>query len=151
MGYGIRDGIQKSIKTPNAILTKEEFMRSINCFAIFSIFALVVLFALPASVMAGDEAKTETATYLVTSPHTPEECLAALDEFAASGKNALDNWYWGCMDGDHTGYEFVQATSETEALKSVPENLREKADATMLSKFTAEQVASFHKMKQEKK
>jgi hypothetical protein len=126
-------------------------MRSICCLAMISVFALAVLFTFPASVIAGDEAKTETATYLVTSPHTPEECLASLDEFAASGKKALDNWYWGCMDGDHTGYDFVQATSETEALNVVPENLREKADATKLSKFTAEQVASFHKMKQEKK
>lgn len=110
-----------------------------------AVIAFAFSLAFPAISKAGDETKAETSTYMVSSPHTAEECLAALDEFAASGKNTLDNWYWGCMDGDHTGYEIVNAGSKEAALKTVPENLRAKAKATKLSKVTAEQVASFHK------
>jgi len=110
-----------------------------------AVIAFAFLIAFPAISKAGDETKAETSTYMVSSQHTPEECLSALDEFAASGKNALDNWYWGCMDGDHTGYEIVQASSKDEVLKTVPENLRAKAKAVKLNKLTAEQVASFHK------
>ena len=112
-----------------------------------AIIAIAFLLAFPAMSRAGDETKTETASYLVSSPHTAEGCLAALDEFVASDKGALDNWYWGCMDGDHTGYEIVQATSKDEALKVVPKSLRTEAKAVKLNKLTAEQVASFHKSK----
>jgi len=116
-----------------------------------AVIAFAFLFAFPATSKAGDETKAETSTYMLSSHHTPEECLSALDEFTASGKGALDAWYWGCMDGDHTGYEIVQASSKDEALETVPENLRAKAKAVKLNKFSEEQVASFHKMKQEKK
>jgi hypothetical protein len=126
-------------------------MSHLRYLAAFAVLTLAVLFILPASAIGGDETKAEMSAYLVNSPHTAEECLGALDEVAASDKNALDNWYWGCMDGDHTGYEIVQASSRTEALKVVPENLRAKAKATKLNKFTAEQVASMHKMMREKK
>jgi hypothetical protein len=115
------------------------------------VLTFAVLFAIPTLTWAGDETKIETATYLITSPHTAEECLSALDEIAASGKKALDNWQWGCMAGDHTGYEMLQASSEAEALKTVPENLRAKAKATKLNKFTAEQVASLHEKMHGKK
>ena len=126
-------------------------MSPLRYLTVFGFLSLAALFILPATALGEDEVKAELSSYLIASPHTAEECLAALDEFAASSKNALDNWYWGCMDGDHTGYEIVHASSKTEALKAVPKNLREKAKATGLNKFTAEQVASLHKMYHEKK
>ncbi len=120
-------------------------------FVVGAIALLAAVYAFPLQSQGKEGAKTETAAFLVVSPHTAEECLAALDQIAATGKDALNNWYWGCMEGDHTGYEIVQATTSTEALKIVPESLRAKAEATRLNKFTAEQVASFHKMSKENK
>jgi hypothetical protein len=91
-------------------------------------------------------AAAATSRYLVISPHTKEECLTALDGAAALGKEALARWEWGCMSGDHTGYEFVEVSGDAEALKTVPEPVRAKARAVKLSQFTAEQITAFHQM-----
>jgi hypothetical protein len=122
-------------------------MRSSQWITGLCVLAFAFLIAFPSLSLAGEEAKTEVSSFLVSSPHTAEECLATLDEIAASSKDALDNWYWGCKDGDHTGYEIVKASSKDAALKTVPENLSAKAKAVKIDKLTAEQVASFHKTK----
>ena len=94
-----------------------------------------------------DTASSGLPYYLVISPHTPDECVATLDQVQAMSKGALDRWYWGCMSGDHTGYQIVQAASENDALQIVPANLRAKAHVMKLNKFTAQEVAAFHQMK----
>lgn len=126
------------------------FDQRFSRWAVIAMAVVVAGISLASPVQAQEGKTTETAksTYLVVSPHTAEECLAALDGIVARGKGALDNWYWGCMTGDHTGYEIVKAESEANALTVVPENMRDKARALKLNKFTEEQVASIHeKMK----
>ena len=104
--------------------------------------------AAPAQTMpAAKAAPMMMSKYLIISPHTKEECLASLDAAAAMGGANLAKWEWGCMSGDHTGYAFVDASSEQDALKMVPESLRAKARAVKVSQFTAEQIKSFHEMK----
>jgi hypothetical protein len=99
---------------------------------------------------AGGSAMAKSAsgltTYLVISPHTPEQCLATLDAVSAEthGKEELAKWEWGCMSGDHTGYLMVAAASADDALKHVPELERGAARAIALNKFTPEQIAAFH-------
>jgi hypothetical protein len=111
-----------------------------------AVAALGILFLSPAQAQKKEATKAAVSTFLVVSPHTAEECLVALDGVVASGKDALDNWYWGCKAGDHTGYEIVKAESGAKALETVPENLRSKARAMKLNRFTTEEVASFHEM-----
>lgn len=84
------------------------------------------------------------ATYLITSSHTPETCLAALDAMSSAGKEALAQCEWGCMDGDHTAYMMVQADSKEDALAKLPEDAREGAKVTKLVKFTKEDIKKFH-------
>ena len=84
------------------------------------------------------------ARYLIQSPHTPEECLQALDENLAQGPDALARYDWGCMAGDHTGYAIVEAASEAAARSTVPPRVRGKARVVELAKFTPEQIQSFH-------
>jgi hypothetical protein len=91
----------------------------------------------------------EKATYLVTSPHTKEECMAALVAVAAKGPENLENWRWGCMAGDHTGYAFIKAESETSALQSVPENVRSKARTQKVDKVTMDQIKQAHQKQSE--
>jgi len=88
---------------------------------------------------------SQMSEYLVISPHTAEECLAALDDVSTLGKDVLAKYDWGCMSGDHTGYFKTQAASEAEALKAVPQSIRAKARAIKLAKFTPEQIAMAHK------
>ena len=83
--------------------------------------------------------------YLIRSPHTPEDCLRALDEIVEKGANTLGKYDWGCMAGDHTGYAVVEAGSEGEAAGVIPAFLRGKARVVKLNKFTPEQIREFHK------
>jgi hypothetical protein len=83
--------------------------------------------------------------YHIESPHTPEECLRALDEILAKGSDVLARYEWGCMAGDHTGYVAIEASSEAEAKKTIPSFLAGKARVVKLNKFTPEQIREFHK------
>lgn len=83
--------------------------------------------------------------YFVESPHTPEECLRALDETLAKGTGTLAKYEWGCMAGDHTGYAIVEARSESEAKESIPSFLGGKARVVKLNRFTPEQIRDFHR------
>ncbi len=94
--------------------------------------------------MKGDE-KMPKSQYLIESPHTKEECMAALDSIAQQGKNMLNKWDWGCMDGNHTGYALVEAQNENEALRQVPENIRNKAKVHKVTKFSSEEINAMHK------
>ncbi len=83
--------------------------------------------------------------YFVESPHTQQECLRALDEILAKGPEALAQYEWGCMAGDHTGYAIVEARSETEAKGTIPAFLAGKARVVKLNKFEPEQIREFHR------
>jgi hypothetical protein len=82
--------------------------------------------------------------FLVTATHTKEECLNALDEVKAAGSKLLDQSDWGCMAGDHSCYLIIEGKDEASVRKSLPQSWA-KAKITSLNKFTAEQIASFHK------
>lgn len=83
-------------------------------------------------------------TYLVTTTHTPEQCLAALDEMAAKEPKLLSKMEWGCKAGDHTGYAFVQAKDENAALAQLPEANRAAAKAVAVTKFSPAQLKAIH-------
>lgn len=85
------------------------------------------------------------ARYLIESPHTPEECLRALNEVLALGSEELARYDWGCGDGDHTSYAVVQAGSKAAVEATIPAFLRPRARIVELSKYTPEQIRSFHR------
>ncbi len=93
-----------------------------------------------------EQPKTTTRTwYMLTSPHTPQECMQALDQVASKGQESLSQWRWGCMSGDHTGYAFVHADNPEQALKMVPDNIRNKARVEKVEELTVDQIKSMHK------
>ncbi len=78
--------------------------------------------------------------------HTPEECLQALDAInESSHKDLLGKIDWGCLEGNHTGYMFVEAASPDDALKDIPEPVKKNSHAYKLNKFTSKEIAEFHK------
>jgi hypothetical protein len=95
------------------------------------------------------KAKPALTTYLVISPHTPEQCLEVLDAVsgAPNGRSELAKWEWGCKGGDHTGYLEISAASPEDALSHVPEAERSQARAVPLNRFTPDEIRSFHQMK----
>ncbi len=82
--------------------------------------------------------------YLVMEPHTPEECLAVLDDIAEKDRVLLEKFDWGCIEGDHTGYARLDAIDDRAALDLLPAKERVKARVIKLTKFTPEQIRSFH-------
>ncbi len=84
------------------------------------------------------------AKYVVESPHTPEECLQALDELLEKGEDTLKKFVFGCKSGEHTGWAYIDADSEKEALETVPEFLRDKACAHEVSMFTPAEIRAAH-------
>jgi hypothetical protein len=83
--------------------------------------------------------------YMIQSPHKPEECLKALDEELAKGKDILDKIEFGCKAGDHTGYAIVDAPTKNDALnRYVPSFLQNRARVVEVGKFTPEMIKSFH-------
>jgi hypothetical protein len=83
--------------------------------------------------------------YLIQSPHTKEECLRELDELSAKGQKTLGQFFWGCSQGDHTGYAIVDAKSAVEAKRLVPDFISSKARVIELVQFSTEQIRSMHK------
>ena len=86
------------------------------------------------------------AQYLIESPHTKEDCLEALDELKDTNPELLDKMEFGCMAGEHKGWARVEANSEIEAREMIPPVVRDKAHVIEVSKFTPEQITSFHHM-----
>lgn len=84
--------------------------------------------------------------YIIESPHTKEECLSAMDDTLKIGADAMKQFKWGCMAGNHTAWAIVDADDPDEAKKMVPASLRYKAKASEIDEITPEQVKSFHKM-----
>jgi len=83
-------------------------------------------------------------SYIITSPHKPDECTRALDEELAMGTKVLDKFVFGCKEGDHTGYAIVDVKNLSEALALVPGFLQESACITKVDKFTPAEIRSFH-------
>jgi len=87
------------------------------------------------------------ARFLIQSPHTPEECLQALDEVLAQGPNVLAGYDFGCAIGDHSNhasYTLVEADNAAAARSTLPKLLSAKAVITEVGKFTPEQIRAFH-------
>ncbi len=84
------------------------------------------------------------ARYMIESPHKPEECLKALDEELAKGKDILAKFDYGCKAGDHTAYAIVDVKSKNDALNYVPTFLRDKSRIVEVEKFTPEMIKQFH-------
>ena len=82
--------------------------------------------------------------YVVESGHEPEECLRALKEMTEGSEPILDKFVFACKSGEHIGWAYIDANSEEDAKKIVPEFIRDKACVHEVEKFTAEQIKATH-------
>jgi hypothetical protein len=84
------------------------------------------------------------ARYLLTIPHTYEDCIAELDSVFAHSKELLARFDWGCKDGEHVGWVLIEAGSESTARSMLPIAFRTKASVRMVNKFTPEDIQAMH-------
>jgi hypothetical protein len=104
-----------------------------------TVLLLLLMATAATSVLASPQPR-----FLVIANHTKEECVNALDEVKATGTKLLEKCDWGCMAGDHTCYIILEAKDEISLKKMLPGSWNS-ARITPLNKFTASQIASFHK------
>ena len=84
-------------------------------------------------------------TYMVTIPHTKEECMSTINDVKDKGNALLSKVEWGCMDNDHTGYAFLTGTDAAEVKKMLPQKAQAKAKIVKVGKLTAKQIEQMHK------
>lgn len=80
--------------------------------------------------------------YLIEIPHESEEiaCLRSVSILLSSGSHFLTNADWGCMDGVHKAWFFMDADSKEEALMVVPPAYRKDTRISQLNKFKLDDV-----------
>lgn len=106
----------------------------------------VVLSSTIANSSGGDSHKAKGKdAFRIEMKHTKEECLNALDEMMEKDVKLLNKVEWGCMVGDHRGWVTLSAKSEEDAKNLLPASARANASVVKVSKFTADQIRSFHK------
>ena len=84
------------------------------------------------------------ARYLLTVPHTPEDCKADLDSVFGHSKELLARFDWGCKGGEHVGWVIIEAGNETTACSMLPIAIRGKANAVVVNKFSPEDIQAMH-------
>jgi hypothetical protein len=80
--------------------------------------------------------------FLIELPHRSDklECLHSVSVLLSSGSHFLRNAEWGCLDGVHKAWFFMDAESKDEALQVVPPVYRKDAIIYQLNKFKLEDV-----------
>lgn len=80
--------------------------------------------------------------YLIEIPHESDkiECLRAVEILLSSGSHFLTNADWGCMDGVHKAWFFMDAESKSEVLRIVPPAFRKDTKISLLNKFNLIEV-----------
>jgi len=114
---------------------------------VFSSIVLLSLCMVSFSQTASTSSAVKTSVYLVRVPHTPEQCVATLDEMKSKGDAFLTKFEWGCMAGDHAAYAFLEGKSEADVKMMLPKDVQETAKIQKVDKFSADQIEKIHKNK----
>ena len=87
------------------------------------------------------------ARFLIEVPHDGDfaACVKVVDVFLSAGSHLLTQSDWGCMDGHHSAWIFVETESKDEALHLIPPAFRAQAKIIGLNKFTKEQIETLMK------
>ena len=80
--------------------------------------------------------------FLIEIPHSSEklECLRSIAILLSSGSHFLTNADWGCYDGVHKAWFFMDAKNKEECLMIVPPAYRKDAVVMQLNKFSLVEV-----------
>jgi hypothetical protein len=80
--------------------------------------------------------------YLIEIPHGSDkiECLRSVEILLSTGSHFLTNADWGCLDGIHKAWFFMDADSKDEALMVVPPAYRKDTKISQLNKFKLNDV-----------
>jgi hypothetical protein len=129
-------------------MERNRHLALLKLLAVALVVAAAVMLPPPAAAdRASSASSSGSMRYLIMTSHTPEKCLADLDAVLASKPDMLDRIEWGCKGGDHTGYLIVEAPTEQAARQMLPAPMQASARVVTLSRFSADDIRSFHQMK----
>jgi len=82
------------------------------------------------------------AKYLIEVPHGSEkyECLRSVSILMSTGSHFITNAEWGCYDGNHKAWFFMDAENKEEALRVVPPAYRKDTKISQLNRFNLKEV-----------
>jgi hypothetical protein len=80
--------------------------------------------------------------YFIEIPHEKEKvaCLRSVKVLLSTGSHFLTNADWGCYDGVHKAWFFMDAKDKEEALMVVPPAFRKETKIVQLNKFTLKEI-----------
>jgi hypothetical protein len=82
------------------------------------------------------------AKYLIEIPHESERiaCLRSVAVLLSTGSHFITNADFGCLDGIHKAWFFMDAKNKEEALMVVPPAFRKETKISQLTKFTMKEI-----------
>ena len=82
------------------------------------------------------------AKYLVEVSHGSDkiECLHSIQIFLNTGSHFLTNADWGCLDGIHKAWFFIEVDNKDEAMRIIPPLYRKDTTITQLTKFNLKDI-----------
>lgn len=80
--------------------------------------------------------------FLIEIPHESEKvaCLRSISILLSSGSHFITNADYGCLDGVHKAWFFMEAENKEEVLRIIPPAYRKDANIAQLNKFRLEEV-----------
>lgn len=80
--------------------------------------------------------------YLIEVEHKADKwsCDQAIEAFLNSGSHFLTHADWGCMDGEHKAWFFLDVGSKEEAKRIVPPAFRPSTKIIELTKFSINKI-----------
>jgi hypothetical protein len=89
--------------------------------------------------------------YLIEIPHASDKlgCLRSQAILLSTGSHFLTNADFGCADGEHKAWFFMDADNKEECLRIVPPAFRMETKISLLTKFKLEEVERLLKLHEE--
>jgi hypothetical protein len=82
------------------------------------------------------------AKFLIEVPHPEDKlgCARSIQVFLKSASHYLTHADYGCEDGEHFAWMFVDAADREEAKRIVPPAFRAQARVVQLSRFSTDEI-----------
>ena len=85
------------------------------------------------------------ARFFVEVPHesSPVKCAQAVEVFLRTGSHFFTHADWGCKDGEHKAWAFVEVDTRDEARAIVPPPYRSQAKVVQLNALAKDEIENF--------
>jgi hypothetical protein len=85
------------------------------------------------------------AKFFIEVPHDSDvvACSKAVQALLSTGSHFVTNAEWGCLDGVHAAWMFVEVESKAEAMSIIPPAFRARSRVVGLNRFDLAKIEAF--------